>query len=94
MSSFKSTEALRAIESRLAPNLLEHVSVRGLEDGPFLFAKQLQRAVEVSTNEGNWWVEFWDNTLGDDSPPEKEATYNSVDEMLKEVREWLGVQEQ
>ena len=65
------------------------VSLRGQGHARFVFAQHNGRAVEASTNEGKWWLEFWDVDPDLDAAPVKELTLETFQDAVKEVTEWL-----
>jgi hypothetical protein len=66
-------------------------SIRGEDAASFAFIRKEDRAVEISMlDERQLWVEYWDHSLGGDSPPVREGTYDKFDRVLAEVTAWLN----
>ena len=59
-------------------------SVRGDGAGRFIFAEYGARAIEISRNGHEWWVEFWD-----DDRVAAERTFQSAEEVLQAASGWL-----
>jgi hypothetical protein len=83
-------EPLRLLETRLRA-AVDSVSLRGITDGPFLFATNKGRAVEASTNDGQWWIEFWDASDDPSAAPVKEIVAQGDDEAHRIILDWLVV---
>jgi antitoxin HicB len=84
----KSLARLKRLELRLRKKI-DEVSLRGLADGPFLFASHLGRAAEASTNNGQWWVELWQRSDDPNAAPSKEVFTKSDDEAYQTILDWL-----
>jgi hypothetical protein len=67
-----------------------HASLRGQGRARFVFARQDNRAVEISEDAGNWWLEFWDGDPELDAAPVKELTVPTSLEAVKEATDWLA----
>jgi hypothetical protein len=67
-----------------------HASLRGQGRARFVFARQDSRAVEISEDAGNWWLEFWDGDPDVDAAPVKELTLPTYLEAVKEATAWLA----
>ena len=72
-------DSVNSVKSRLTHNF-DSISVRGSQLAVFLFIEHCGRAIELSAEEGRWWMELWDCSSDDDAPPTKELTVDS-DEM-------------
>jgi hypothetical protein len=81
-------EALLQMQSRLA-GLAEHVSIRGSGAGSFLFARNRGRAVEISDDEGIWWIEQWDLSEDEDASPCAESRLERIGEAIELAIVWL-----
>ena len=80
---------LTSLESRMR-EAIEDVSVRGLSDGPFLFATCRGRAAEASTtHEGVWWLELWEAGDDPDASPVKEISAKSEGDTYRVLMDWL-----
>ncbi len=88
MKKMQSISQLASLESSVS-NMFEHVSLRGLADGPFLFAQHGERSAEVSTNDGQWWIEFWNKSDDEDAPPVKEITLTTEGDVCDALLNWL-----
>ncbi len=88
MKDMPSISHLKSLETRLC-NSIDQVSIRGLADGPFLFACHRGRSVEVSTNDGQWWIEFWEKSDDEDAAPIGEVTVASEEEACQALLDWL-----
>jgi hypothetical protein len=67
-----------------------HASLRGQGQARFVFAQQDSRAVEISEDAGNWWLEFWDGDPEFDAVPVKELTVPTYPEAVKQASDWLA----
>lgn len=88
MTGSQSIAALQSLEVRLVA-AIERVSIRGRDIGAFLFAEHAGRAIEVSTNDGKWWIEMWDRDEDEYAQPVREVTVQSDDEAVQEILSWL-----
>jgi len=91
MKILKSIVSLESLEARLRQAGIS-ASIGGKSDGPFLFAKYNDRAIEASTNDGQWWLEAWDLSEDPDAPPVKDIVLHSEDEAFCKVIDWLRQQ--
>ena len=80
---------LRHLESCLRDRSLESVTFH--EDGAasFIVAENNLRAIEVSPSENLWWIEFWDLSVDEDSPPVREETVSTDQEAIAAILGWL-----
>lgn len=88
MKDLESIERLRSLEARLRTTIGD-ISMRGASDGPFLFATHGGRAIEASSNDGQWWIELWDENDDPDAPRIKEIVVKSEDEAYRLILDWL-----
>ena len=78
---------LAEIQDELTP-LCEQVSLKGYGPASFIYAVNKGRAVEISEDNGGFWLEFWDRS-DEDAAPVNEATVASSEEAIQETRKWL-----
>jgi hypothetical protein len=83
-----SPEVLKSIQRELAGRF-DSVALRGIGPSSFLFSEHGARAVEVSENDGNWWIEIWD-TGDEDAEAVDEMTVASPEEAVQQVSRWLA----
>jgi len=83
-----SLQSLQQMQVHLAAQA-ESVSIRGAGAASFLFAKHSGRAVEISSDEGMWWIEEWEFNDDEDSPACAEAWVQSVEEAVGLALAWL-----
>lgn len=67
----------------------ENVSLKGHGDSSFLYVLHKGRAVEISEDNGGFWLEFWEETEHEDAAPVKEITVTGPEQALLETRAWL-----
>jgi hypothetical protein len=79
---------LEDIQDRLSSHF-EKVDLRGDGASSFIYATHRGRAVELSEDNGSYWVEFWECTEDEDSPPAKELTISSATEAIEAAIDWL-----
>lgn len=83
-------DELQQVMQQLFPQF-EEVSVRGQGQGAFVFAQHKGRAVEVSTtDEGRWWLEFWEVNPDPDAGPVEEMTVQTPSAAIREAELWLA----
>jgi hypothetical protein len=83
-----SLQSLEQMQVHLAAKA-ESVSIRGAGAASFLFAKHLGRAVEISNDDGMWWIEEWELNDDEDSPPCADARVQSLEEAVSLALAWL-----
>ena len=81
----KSTE----IQDELTP-LFEKVCLKGHGASLFIYAVNNGRAVEISEDNGGFWLEFWEKSEDEDAAPVKEMTVDSGERAIQEAKKWLG----
>jgi hypothetical protein len=74
---------------RVVEGRVDRVSLRGKGMASFLFAEHQGRAVELSWNRSEWWIEFWERSQDDDAAPVREQIAHSDASALKALTEWL-----
>lgn len=79
---------LAEIHDELAPHI-ERVSVKGHGASSFIYAVNKGRAVEISEDNGGFWLEFWEKSDDDDASPVKEMTAVGSEQAIKEAKRWL-----
>ena len=80
---------LSEIQDELSTSL-ETASLKGHGLSSFLYLANNGRAVEISENKGNLWLEFWEKSADEDAAPAKEMTVNTCEQAVQETRMWLG----
>ena len=79
---------LETVTQRSKP-YAKSVELRGEGPASFIFATGNGRAVEISIDDGAYWVEYW-NDLDEDSLAAFEKTLVSADELEDSLRGWIG----
>lgn len=79
---------LAEVADELTP-LLEKVCVNGHGASSFVYAVNKGRSVEISENNGGFWLEFSEKSDDEDAPPVKEATVHSIDDAVQSAMRWL-----
>ena len=69
--------------------LVESAQIRGKGRASFVFAQHQGRAIEVSENDGKWWMEFWEADDNEVAPAVAEATIDTTDEAIAHAIHWL-----
>ncbi len=91
MARAEGIQLLEALALKIA-SVGIHVSRRGGDYAPFLFAEGNGRAIEIS-NDGyglRWDLEIWDRG-NDPEAPGRELVVHSEKEVLQNVLDWLRV---
>jgi hypothetical protein len=83
----ESPEVLKTIQRELAGRV-DSVALKGVGPSSFLFIEHGARAVEVSENDGKWWIEFWD-TGDEDAEAVDEMTVANPEEAVQQISRWL-----
>ena len=65
--------SLADILGELTPHL-EKACLKGQGTSSFVYAVNKGRAVEISEDNGGYWLEFWEKSEDEDAPPVKELT--------------------
>jgi hypothetical protein len=79
---------LAEIQEELAPHL-EMVCMKGHGASSFIHAVNQGRAVEISENNGGFWLEFWEKTEDEDAAPVNEMTVASCEKAVEAAMGWL-----
>jgi len=80
---------LAEIHDELASSC-EKVLLKGEGSSSFVFAVNKGRAVEISEDNGGFWLEFWDKSDDEDAGPVKEMTVDSSEKAIRETSQWLA----
>lgn len=80
-------EQLNNLLVKLTP-FVESIQLKGVENSRFIYAVANGRSVEVSIDNGGYWVEYWSD-LHEDSKPVNEQTFNSFEALEESVKNWL-----
>ena len=83
------SDPLQQVVNELSPQFAQ-VSLGGQGKARFVYARQNGRAVEISEDAGDWWLEFWDGDPEMDAAPVKELTLPNCRAAVKEARDWLA----
>ncbi len=85
MDVINELQAIRiALNSRF-----DSVQIRGDGRGRYVFAQHQGRAIEVSENNGSWWMEFWKADDNEAASPVAEMTLETTDEAIAHATQWL-----
>ncbi len=79
---------LAEIFDELTPHL-ESVRLKGQGVSSFVYAINNDRAVEISEDNGGFWLEFWDKSEDEDAPPVKELIVATVKDAVRNAIQWL-----
>ena len=79
---------LAEILDELKPGL-ESVCLKGHGASSFIYAVNNGRAVEVSEEDGELWLEFWGKGDDEDAAPVKEMTVPGSEQAIRETKRWL-----
>jgi hypothetical protein len=79
---------LAQIRNELAP-YVEKVSLKGHESASFLYVVNKGWAVEISEDNGGFWLEFWARSDDEDAVPVKEMTVESSKDAVQNAMVWL-----
>jgi hypothetical protein len=80
--------SLAEILDELTPHL-EKVCLKGQGVSSFVYAVNKDRAVEISEDNGGFWLEFWENGEDEDAPPVKELTVGTGEDAVQNAIRWL-----
>lgn len=80
---------LAEIQDELAPHF-ENVYLKGHGLSSFLYVANKGRAVEISEENGGFWLEFWEKSDDEDAAPVKELTLAHPDQAVREATRWLS----
>lgn len=68
----------------------EKVLLKGHGASSFVYILNKGRAVEVSEENSGYWLEFWEKSDDEDAAPVQEMTLDRPEQVLREIRQWLG----
>lgn len=79
---------LAEIHEELADQF-EQASLKGQGPSAFLYVVNKGRAVEISEDNGGFWLEFWEESDDEDAGPVAEITVGNSERAVSETRRWL-----
>ncbi len=79
---------LAEILDELTPHL-ENVCLKGHGVSSFVYAVNKDRAVEISEDNGGFWLEFWEKSEDEDAAPVKEMTVETSKDAVQNTLRWL-----
>jgi hypothetical protein len=68
----------------------ENVTLKGQGASSFLYLFHNGRGIEISEQNGGFWLEFWEKSDDEDSGPVKEMTVARPELAIQETTRWLG----
>ena len=83
------------VKTRLAEILdeltlhLEKVCLKGHGVSSFVYAVNKDRAVEISEDNGGFWLEFWEKSEDEDAAPMKELIVKTGKDAVQNALRWL-----
>ncbi|MCO7225427.1 hypothetical protein [Pleionea sp. CnH1-48] len=80
-------DRLKTLVENLAP-FSETIEQKGDGNSSFIYATSNEKSVEVSVDEGMYWVEYWDNS-DESSSSVKEQTFQDIEKLEISVKAWL-----
>ncbi len=80
---------LAEILDELTPRF-EKVCLKGHGASSFLYVMNKGRAVEISEDNGGFWLEFWEKSDDEDAAPVREKAVDSGKGAIQEAKKWLG----
>ena len=79
---------LAEILDELTPHL-EKVCLKGDGVSSFVYAVNKGRAVEISEDNGGFWLEFWEKSEDEDAAPVKELIVETGRDAVQNAIRWL-----
>ena len=79
---------LAEILDELTPHL-EKVCLKGHGVSSFVYAVNKDRAVEISEDNGGFWLEFWEKSADEDAAPVKELIMETGKDAVQNALRWL-----
>jgi hypothetical protein len=79
---------LAEILDELTPHL-ETVCLKGHGVSSFVYAVNKDRAVEISEDNGGFWLEFWEKSEDEDAAPVKELIVETGTDAVQNAIRWL-----
>jgi hypothetical protein len=67
----------------------DKVTLKGQGLSSFLYVVHNGRGVEISEENGGFWLEFWDKSDDEDAGPVKEITVVNSNQAIQEAARWL-----
>ncbi|MSQ93287.1 MAG: hypothetical protein EXR98_01885 [Gemmataceae bacterium] len=80
---------LAEIQDELTPRF-EKVCLKGHGASSFIYGVNKGRAVEISEDNGGFWLEFWEKSDEEDAAPVREQTVESGERAIQEAMNWLA----
>jgi hypothetical protein len=69
--------------------IVEMVCLKGQGVSSFIYAVNHGRAVEISEENGGFWLEFWEKNDDEDAAPVKESTVETSRDAVDNALGWL-----
>ena len=79
---------LAEILDELTPHL-EKVDLKGHGVSSFVYAVNEDRAVEISEDNGGFWLEFWEKSEDEDAAPVREIIVETSKDAVQNAIRWL-----
>ncbi len=79
---------LEEILDELTPHA-KGVCMKGHGLSSFVYAVNNDRAVEISEDNGGFWLEFWEKSDDEDAAPVKEMTVQTPKDAVQNTLRWL-----
>jgi hypothetical protein len=79
---------LAELLDELTPHL-EMACLKGHGISLFVYAVHQGRAVEISEENGGFWLEFWEKSADEDAAPVKELMVETCKDAVENVMGWL-----
>jgi hypothetical protein len=76
---------LAEIQDEFAPHF-ENVCLKGHGLSSFFYVANKGRAVEISEENGGYWLEFWEKSDDEDAAPVKELSVAHPDQAVREAK--------
>ncbi len=77
------------VKTKVTPHF-EKVCLKGHGASSFIYVLNNGRAVEISEDNGGFWLEFWEKSEDEDAAPVREQTVDSGERAIQEARKWLA----
>ena len=69
--------------------LFEKVCLKGHGSSSFVYAVNRGRAVEISEDDGGFWLEFWEKSDDEDAAAVHEMTVIDAEQAVQQTQQWL-----
>ncbi len=82
------TNQLSSLLKLLKP-FSETIELKGSGVAEFIYLTGNGKSIEISIDDGSFWIEYWEDCTDEDAQSICENTFNAIEDVQKSVKAWL-----